>query len=80
MELKVNIGLNQIIGLIQELPDTDKLIIKTQLEKNLLTKTKPSDLSLKQLLLTGPVMTKEGYANYKGLKKQFNKWTKKLSV
>jgi len=50
------------------------------LEKNLLTKTKPSDLSLKQLLLTGPVMTKEGYANYKGLKKQFNKWTKKLSV
>jgi hypothetical protein len=80
MELKLNIGLNQIVGLIKELPYNDKLVLKTQLDKDLSIKSKESNLTLRQLLLTGPVMTKEGYTDYKALKKQFNKWTKKLSV
>jgi hypothetical protein len=80
MELKLNIGINQIVGLIRELPYNDKLILKTQLDKDLSIKSKVSNLTLKQLLLAGPVMSKEGYTDYKALKKQFNKWTKKLSA
>ncbi|MCX6239980.1 MAG: hypothetical protein NTY07_20950 [Bacteroidia bacterium] len=80
MELKLNIGLNQIIGLIRELPYNDKLMIKHQLDNDLIPKFKNSSLTLNQLLLAGPVMTEEGYNNYRELRKQFNKWTKKLSV
>jgi len=80
MELRLNIGLNQILGLIRELPYNDKLMIKNQLDKELTIKTKEDELTLKQLLLSGPVMTKEGYNDYKALKKQFNTWAKKLSV
>lgn len=80
MEFKLEIGLKQIVSLIRELPYNDKLILKNQLEKELVIKHKVSDLSLRQLLLAGPVMTEDGYKNYKDLKEQFNKWTKKLSV
>jgi hypothetical protein len=80
MELKLNIGLNQVIGLIRNLPYDDKLILKSQLDKELKPVGKRSGSSLKHILLKGPVMTAEGYDNYKDLKKQFSKWTKKLSV
>ena len=80
MELKVNIGLDQIVGLIRNLPYDDKLILKTQLDRELKSEEKQSNSALKQILLNGPVMTAEGYDNYKNLRKQFNKWTKKLSV
>jgi hypothetical protein len=80
MELRLNIGLNQIVGLIRELPYNDQLLIKNQLDKELAAKSKSSNQSLKELLLEGPVMTSEGYQNYRYLRKQFNKWTKKLSV
>jgi hypothetical protein len=80
MELRINLGLNQIIGLIKELPYNDKLLVKSQLDKELTKTAKQSDVSLKQLLLSGPVMTDEGIQNYQELRKQFNKWTNKLSV
>lgn len=80
MELKLNLDLSQIVGLIKELPNNEKLIIKHQLDNDLTTRVDNSSLTLKQLLLSGPVITDEGYNNYKDLRKQFNKWTKKLSV
>jgi hypothetical protein len=80
MELRINLGLNQIIGLIKELPYNDKLLVKSQLDKELTKNAKQSYVSLKQLLLSGPVMTDEGIQNYQELRKQFNKWTNKLSV
>jgi len=80
MELRVNIGLNQVVGLIRNLPYDDKLILKSQLDKELRPEGKQTNSSLKQILLKGPLMTSEGYYNYKDLKKQFSKWTKKLSV
>jgi len=80
MELKLDISLNQILGLIRDLPYNDKLVLKKQLDKDLSIKSKESTISLKELLLSGPVMTKEGYNDCKALKKQFNKWSKKLSA
>lgn len=80
MEIPLNIGLNQIVGLIRDLPYDDKLIIKGQLERDLKQNRKQTNSTLQQLLLSGPVMTIDGYKNYKSLGKQFNKWTKKLSA
>lgn len=80
MELKMNIGLAEIIGLIKGLPYNEKLVVKSQLDKDLTSKISASDLNLKQLLLSGPVMTEEGYDDYMNLRLQFKKWTKKLSV
>jgi hypothetical protein len=80
MELRINIGFDQIIGLISTLPYNDKLFLKNKLVNELEIVPKESSIALRQLLLNGPIMTKEGYNNYKDLKKQFNKWSKKLSV
>jgi hypothetical protein len=76
MELKLEIGLNQIVSLIRELPYNDKLILKNQLEKELVVKYKVSDLSLRQLLLAGPVMTEDGYKNYKDNKVNYHSNTR----
>ncbi len=80
MELRLNIGLNQIAGLLQELPYDDKLVLKSQLDKELSHKKKDTKNTLNKLLLSGPVMTEEGYSSYKDFRKQFGKWSKKLSV
>ncbi len=80
MELRLNIGLNQIVGLLSNLPYDDKLIIRSQLDRELKPSRKQGVKTLKQLLLSGPIMTADGLENYKDLKKQFNKWSKKLSV
>jgi hypothetical protein len=78
MELKMNIGLTEIIGLIKGLPYNEKLVVKSQLDKDLTSKISTPDLNLKQLLLSGPVMDDEGYDNYQNLRQQFKTWTKKL--
>ena len=80
MELKMNIGLAEIIGLIKGLTNSEKLVVKNQLDKDLTSKFSTSNLNLKQLLLAGPVMDDEGYDNYQNLRQQFKTWTKKLSV
>jgi hypothetical protein len=80
MELSLNPGINQIVELLKTLPYEDKLIIKNKLDNELIFQKKGSAKSWKDLLLSGPVMTEEGLENYKALKKQFNKWTKKLSA
>ena len=80
MELKLNLELSQIVELIRELPYNEKMIIKHQLDNDLTPAYNNSGSTLKQLLLSGPVITDEGFNNYKDLRKQFKKWTKKLSV
>ena len=47
------------------------------LEKEII-QTKNPKKKLSDILKTGPVMNAEGYGNYKHLKKDFDKWLKKL--
>ena len=80
MELKMKFGLAEIIGLVKGLPYNEKLVVKSQLDKELTSKSGTTHLNLKQLLLSGPVMTDEEYEDYKNLRMQFKKWTQKLCV
>lgn len=80
MELRVNIGINQLLGFIQGLSYNEKILIKTQLDKNLIEPKIQENEDLHSLLVNGPIMKSEDYNNYKSLKKEFNKWAKKLSV
>jgi len=77
MELRINIEVNQIIGLIKQMPSEHKLKIKKELDKDVKKKNiSGNDKGLTELLLTGPVMTKEEKANFKSIQKYFDLWTK----
>ena len=80
MELRVNIGINQLIGFIQGLSYNEKVLIKKELDKNLTNDSLQEKEDILKVLLNGPTMTKEAYDNHKSLKKEFQKWAKKLSV
>ncbi len=78
MELKLDIRINQLIGLIRQLPSEQKLRIKKELEKEIKKKSIPEHEDLKELLLAGPVMTEEEEENFNNFDNAFNKWTKSL--
>lgn len=61
MEIKLNIDFQHVAELISELPWPEKLMIRDQLEEELKNKPEATDVTLTQLLLSGPVMSKEGY-------------------
>ncbi|MBI4946100.1 MAG: hypothetical protein HY840_06840 [Bacteroidetes bacterium] len=77
MELRINVEVNQIIGLIRQMPSEHKLKIKKELDKEVKQKTlSKNDSSLTELLLSGPVMTNEEKENFKNIQKYFDLWTK----
>lgn len=79
MEIKVDLKLNQLIGLIRQLPNDQKVIIKREVERQLEENASHgNDNELTKLLLTGPVMNKDEELNFKKFNKEFNKWTKSL--
>jgi hypothetical protein len=70
MELKFDIGYEQIWTLVQQLPKSQQSKLKTDLEKL----TNSSMLTQWQKnLLDGPIMTNEGLENTKNIRKQLNK-------
>jgi hypothetical protein len=81
MELRLNIGINELIGLIRQLPPEQKLLIKREVDSELHTMNQSKNSNnLTDFLLSGPTMTKEEEENFKKLDKEFNKWTKSLSA
>ena len=79
MELQIDIGLKQIIGLIRQLPKEQKLIIKKELDKEVIVdRANIYTGNLTELLLRGPVMSKEEEVNFKNFNKEFDQWTKTL--
>lgn len=81
MELKLNIGIKELIQLIKQLPYEQKLLIKKEVENEISTTKKQKNTStLTELLLSGPTMTKEEETNFKQLDKEFDQWTKSLFV
>jgi hypothetical protein len=77
MELSVDIGINQIMGLIRQLPVEKKLILKKEIDQEL-SELQPSDDELTKLLLEGPVMSNSENENFKANRIVFSKWTEKL--
>ena len=77
MELRLDIGLNEIIGLIRQLPMHKKVMLKNELEKEI-TGIKLADVDLTNMLLNGPVMSKSEYENFQSTRKYIGEWTKNL--
>jgi len=81
MELQVNVGVNQVINLIRQLPPDQKLLIKKELGQEVVQKTEYLESNdLTELLLAGPVMSKEEEKRLGDFNKDFEKWAKNLSV
>lgn len=75
MELKIEIGFEELLSAIKQLPDNQLAILKQELVKKRETPVKNS--KLKTLLLKGPVMTDEQYKAFKETRKQLNQWRTK---
>ena len=81
MEVRFNIGIKQLIGLIKQLPTEQKLLIKKVVEKDMINEQKiEGNSDLTELLLNGPTMTKAEEENFKKFNREFAKWTKSLSA
>jgi hypothetical protein len=66
MELRVNIGINELIGLIRQLPPEDKLLIKKEVDSQLNSiKNNENSNSLTDFLLSGPTMTRQEEDNFR---------------
>lgn len=77
MELRLNIEMNQLLGIIGNLSYEDKLLIKKQIDSSIDLPKQVDEDSLQQLLLSGPIMTDEEYEDFNSLRKQFGEWAKK---
>lgn len=76
MELKLELGYEQIWELVKQLPTVQQVKLKKDLEQAT-TKTSLSDFQ--KILLNGPVMTDEGFEEVKKTRQQLNKrWTYSL--
>jgi hypothetical protein len=72
----LQLSMDQLMGAIKTLPVSEKIFLKSYIEKEIKDNHVPSSLTLQ--LLSGPVMSDEQYNSYLKLKQDFNKWSKKL--
>jgi len=73
MELKLNIGYDQLPLLVKQLPANQIAKIKSELDdKYVLSKSKVEITEFQKFLLNGPVMSKEQYKNYFEHRKHFS--------
>ena len=78
MELTVDLGFEQIVGLIRQLPASQIVKLKAELDNSDITVTSASEIKeFQQFLLCGPVMSDEQFNDYKQHRKQFNVWRQK---
>lgn len=80
MELRMNIGLSELLRVIKQLPTDQKIKIKMEVEKDLASVSNTQSSNLKDLLLNGPIMTEEEEQNFQEIENQFDQWQKNLSV
>ena len=77
MEYTLQLNMNQLLNVIKTLPVNEKSFLKICIEKEIAEERKQD--SITQLLLSGPTMSDEQYQSYQQLRKDFKKWSKKLS-
>jgi len=70
MEITLDIGFNQLIGIIRQLPYEQKILLIKEVEKETV-KNKTDDFT--ELLLNGPVMTEEEEENFKRINVEFQR-------
>ncbi len=74
MELKVSIGYEELLALIQQLPKEQILSLKRELEKFGREKSSTQTNKLKQLVLSGPQMSETQYNLFLEFRREMNQW------
>ncbi len=78
MELKIDIGYEQLLRLVKQLPAAKMVQLKSELSENLIEEKSKSDNSeFQNFLLNGPVMTDNEYEQFLENRKWFNQWRTK---
>ncbi len=78
MELKVDIGFEQLVQAIKQLPEAKIMQLKAELsEKHFSKKSSQASIDFQKLLLSGPVMDDKQYEGHKSLRSRFSKWSTK---
>jgi len=75
MELTLNIGYDQLLLLVKQLPANQIAKLKTDLDAEyVLLKSRAEITEFQRFLLNGPVMSKEQYNIYLENRKHFTQW------
>lgn len=76
MEVKLNLGYNQIISIIKQLPAKDIAKIKNELNA-ISSEPETAKSSLQNLLLSGPLMDDKQLETFIETRESLNKWRTK---
>lgn len=79
MELRINLGYEQILQLVKQLPRFEKQRLTHEIERELRGEDSQSEETVEldefqKLLLNGPVMSDEQFEQFKALRKGLNAW------
>jgi uncharacterized protein with NAD-binding domain and iron-sulfur cluster len=74
MELRLNIQYQELLSLIQQLPDKQVLQLKQDLNNILEKKQEKPATDFQKMLLEAPIMDDEEYETYLENRKHFNQW------
>jgi hypothetical protein len=75
MELTLDIGYNQVLHLVNQLPAIQIAKIKYELSENSIAKKAKSEMSdFQKFILSAPVMSDEQYDNFNQQRQHFNQW------
>jgi hypothetical protein len=79
MELRINLGYEQILQLVRQLPRFEKQRLTHEIERELSEEGQQTEKAGKidefqKLLLNGPVMSDEQFEQFKELRKGLNTW------
>ncbi len=78
MEFKIDIGYEQLLRLVKQLPAAKIVQLKSELSESLIeNKSKSDNTEFQNFLLQGPVMTDNQYEQFLENRKWFNQWRTK---
>ncbi len=74
MEIKLNIGYEQLIAIINQLPVDEMNKLKAEIERISREKNSSTADELERLIANGPVMNDEKHKEFEENRKNFNQW------
>jgi hypothetical protein len=75
MEMTLQIGYEQIIGLIRQMPANQIARIKTDISDSYVNAKSAADITdFQKFIRSAPVMSNEQYSAFKQQRKHFNQW------
>ena len=81
MELTLDVGFREIVGLLRQLPANQIAKIKNEFSEDYIEEKAKSEISdFRKFILTGPMMSDEQYTDWRQQRKQFNLWRNKLQI